>query len=250
MKSVRFIVPAHGRVAVSRVSFAGLAWCCDELIALGIDANVWVIADDENLDLAREHGFGTVEAANRPLGAKWNDGFAAAGAEGIDFAITCGSDDWVYPALVAAWVDAHAAEGRAPLTVVATRESSAVAPDGSELALLQIPYEGGDGVRMYPMELLSRVGFRPAIEERNRAIDGSMRDRLARSGPLRFAYVDRGPLSIVDFKSDGEQLTGYPQLVKSFATATRPDVWQALVDAGYPELLVSEADQLYARVAA
>lgn len=247
MTSVRFVVPAHGRVEVSRFAFAGLAWCCDELVAGGVDANVWVVADDENLELAREHGFGTVEAANSPLGSKWNDGFEAAAAEGCDFAITCGSDDWVHPALVAAWVDAAAFDGR---SVVATRESAAVSPDGAEVALLRIPYEGGDGVRMYPRELLERVEFRPAIDGRDRAIDGSMRDRLARSGPLRFAYVDRGPLSIVDFKSDVEQLTGYPALVRSFATETRPDVWLQLADAGFPVPLVAQAERFYGRVAA
>ena len=65
MASLWFIVPAHGRLDLARICLRVLRWTCDNLEADGVRASAVVIADDENLDTARELGFATVERDNQ-----------------------------------------------------------------------------------------------------------------------------------------------------------------------------------------
>jgi hypothetical protein len=241
MGSLWFVVPAHGRVEVSRVAFAGLSWAIDELVAAGVDANAVVIASDENLRVAREHGFGTVDQANRPLGRKWNDGFEFAAAEGVHHVVPCGSDDWIHPSLIlAADLDST--------TVACTRSSSAVSEDGDRVAILDVSYPGGDGIRIWPTRLLAPLGYRPMLEDRDRAMDGAMRDRYrkATGGDPPWRYFESDPLWICDFKSTRQQLNGYAPLAKSFAAAELPDPFERLAE-HYPAALVAMAERLYGR---
>jgi hypothetical protein len=91
-KSIWFVVPAHGRVDVSRICLAQLSATCKELTGRGYPTSAVVVADDENLDVAAELGFGTVERANSPLGRKWNDGYELAGRTAVDYVIPLGTD--------------------------------------------------------------------------------------------------------------------------------------------------------------
>lgn len=232
--NVWLIVPAYRRLRVSTVAFAGIRWTLDELGRRGIAAQALVIADDANLKAASDNGFATLERPNRPLGQKWNDGYEHACRAGATHVMPCGSDDWIHPDLI----EAMLAAGR-PDAIVATRGSCAVAPDGSEVSILRIPYEGGDGIRLLPEPLLRRVNHRPTADKRDRAIDGAMRDKLH---PIYWIYVESDPLSIVDFKSD-TNLTAY----EKFATAgyvadTVP--FDALRDL-YPAALVDQAHEMY-----
>ena len=51
---------------------------CDSLAENGVQATAVVIADDENLDTARELGFGTVDRDNRFISRRFNDGIQLA----------------------------------------------------------------------------------------------------------------------------------------------------------------------------
>ena len=73
-KTIWFIVPAAGRVALAEICLRQLRRTCDALTAEGIHATAVVVADDENLATARHLGFGTVERDNRFLSRKFNDG--------------------------------------------------------------------------------------------------------------------------------------------------------------------------------
>jgi hypothetical protein len=242
-----FVVPVHGRHLLASACLRQLARTCTRLRAEGVDAAAFLVGDDSFFDaLAREVGFGWVRAANRPLGAKWNDGIEFACREGAaDYVVPLGSDDVVDHSLfLGSWKRDE---------IVCARDSAVVSPDGDRIAFLRVPYRGGDGVRMLPRLVLERAGFRPAADERDRAIDGSMSDRLAeRPGArLRYVYRDLDPLQIVDFKSHGRgQRTSY-QACLDFATGEHDDPW-TLVGSAYPGELVEEIRSCYAerRVAA
>lgn len=242
-----FVVPVHGRHALASACLRQLARTCARLREQSVDAAAVLVGDDSFFDaLARELGFGWVRAANRPLGAKWNDGIEFACREGdADYVVPLGSDDIVDERIfLGSWKRDE---------IVCARESAVVSADGDRIALLRVPYRGGDGVRMLPRFVLERARFRPAADERDRAIDGSMSDRLAeRPGALlRYVYRDLDPLQIVDFKSHGRgQRTSYEACLE-FATDERDDPW-ALIGPAYPGELVEEIRACYAegRVAA
>jgi len=197
--SLFFVVPAAGRVALAEVCLRQLRRTCETLAETGVQASAVVIADDESLDVARSLGFGTVERNNDFLGRKVNDGLEAAGLAGVDFAVTCGSDNWIDPAWVSALLPG-ADEIRC------SRLMSMVSEDGRRLAPLRITGVGGHGVRVFPRQLLERVGFRPAEESARRWIDFSILKGLGRSH--RLVYLDDVPLCIVDWKSS-TQLHSY-----------------------------------------
>jgi hypothetical protein len=73
-----FVVPAHGRLSLSAICLRQLRRTCDSLTEEGISATAVVIADDENLDTARELGFGTIERDNTAVSARYNDGIQLA----------------------------------------------------------------------------------------------------------------------------------------------------------------------------
>src|SRR5687767_4792022 len=100
MPSLWFVVPAFGRVELARICLRQLRRTCDALQAEGVEATAVVIADDENLDAARELGFGTIERDNRAVSRKFNDGIQLAldpayNPRPGDYVVPCGSDDWV-----------------------------------------------------------------------------------------------------------------------------------------------------------
>ncbi len=189
---------------MSEACLRGLARTCEDLADHGIAATAFVVADDRNLETAEALGFGTVRRENKPLGRKFNDAIEAAYRVGADFVVPCGTDDLV---------DAHslAALLPSPGSIRACTLSSVVNESGTRLARLELKYPGGDGVRVIPMSLLEPLGFRPADEDKPRAIDTSIYTRIkARTGTEpNFVYHDEHPFQIVDFKTHGEQLNPY-----------------------------------------
>lgn len=212
MTAVVFVIPAHGRYAVSRLAFTGIHWTLDELAAHGVDAAALVVADDENLDIATDHGFATLDRPNLPLGKKWNDGAEHACRKlAADFVVMCGSDDWVHPDLILGHLANDHGGARTP--VFCTRRSTVVAPDGREAVALTVGYDGGDGVRMIPRRTLEPVGYRPTLDNRDRAIDGGTAVRFRRAAvKVAWTYADPAdPLWICDFKS-AENVTPYEKI--------------------------------------
>lgn len=233
-----FVVPAHGRVEKTRVCFRQLRRTCDALTGLGLDACAVVVAEDENLDTAREQGFLTVSQTNQPLGRKWNDGYEVAGREGADFVVPLGSDDWVDPIL---FMDLPG-----PTEIRCSRLSSVVSEDGNRISPLRIWYDGGDGVRILPRAILEEQRFRPAEEVRSRAIDTSIVLNYQRThgGALpRFRYFDASPWQIVDWKTAGDQLNTYDACV-AFRNDAERDTWETLKDR-YPADALLEMRSVY-----
>lgn len=242
--SVWFIVPAHGRAEIARICLRQLARTCTTLaVDYAIDASAVVVADDENLDTARELGFGTIERENAPLGRKWNDGYELAGEAGVDYVVPFGSDDWIDAAWVAAQVGSDG-------ELRCSRRSAVVREDGRMLARLDIRYgpalDFGDGVRMIPTGLLRPFGYRPADELARKAIDTSVFLAISRElgRPPRVSFRELHPLQIVDFKSPGEQLNAYAGCLAFRDGDEDRDPWGSLATV-YPADAVEEMRALY-----
>lgn len=242
MTTLFFVVPAHGRLALTEVCLRQLRRTCDALAESAVLASAVVIADDENLEVARDLGFGTVERDNEFLGMRFNDGFEAAGRDGVDYAIPLGTDDWVD----AGWV---AAQLPGPDEIRCSRLMSMVDETGSRLSRLSISYVGGHGIRVFPRALLARAAFRPAVEYRRSVVDWSILQRLTAvlGGMPTLSYFDTDELAVVDWKTLGQQL--HPsETCAQYVTGEELDPFEALA-CRYPTEALDEMRAVYAREA-
>ncbi len=211
MPSLWFVMPAYGRLSLTRVCLRQLRRTCDSLTENGIHASAVVIADDENLDTARDLGFATVERDNRFLSKKFNDGFQLAcdpafNPRPADYAVPCGSDDWVDWRLFT--------NLPRPGVVLGFQNVSFVREDGRELASRVIGYQGGCGIRVYHRKTLKTLGYRPADEDRKSACDTSILVNVIRLNPrVRVIHGASDPRQIVDWKSPDMQLNSYGALM-------------------------------------
>jgi hypothetical protein len=209
---VWFLVPVHGRLALTRVCLRQLARTCLAAAEYGVEATAVVVGDDASLDVAADLGFATVRRDNAFLGRKFNDGFQKAcdpefNSEPADFVIPCGSDDWIDPVILS----------RLPRDdeVGVFRQLAVVDETRTRLSRLRVGYKGGCGVRILSRRLLAAAGYRPAAEDRYRAVDTSALEGLkyaSRGQFPRTVDLDVHPLQIVDWKSSGEQLNSYSML--------------------------------------
>lgn len=231
MSTLWFIVPAHGRLEIANVCLRQLRRTCEALGDRGIAASAVVIADDENLDIARSVGFNTVERDNAFLGRKMNDGYELAGREQVDYMVPIGSDDWIDPD----WIRLPN-----PDETIATHLSAVVNEDCTRISLLDIWF--GDGVRVYTRQTLERAGFRPADDDRKRAIDAATHKGVKHAA-AKIIWHDTTALSIVDFKSK-ENLNDYDGCMRHFGSRKeRADVWEQLGSV-YPADAISEMQAL------
>jgi hypothetical protein len=189
MRSLWFIVPCSGRVPLTEVCLRQLTRTCETLSQNGLRASAVVIAADDNLAVADDLGFGTIESS-APLGEKVNDGYQLAALHGVDFCVPLGSDDWI---------DANVLNDLRDDEIRCFREGAMVSEDGHRLARLRVRSPGGLGVRVIPTRLMESCGFRPADDDIGRMVDASV---LRGIGRARLAYHDLHPLQLVDWKSD------------------------------------------------
>jgi hypothetical protein len=210
MASLMFCVPAHGRLQLAKICLEHLRHTCDQLTEHKIKASAIVVADDANLDVARELGFGTVERNNQFVSRKFNDAIQGAldqdhNPKPADYVVPIGSDDWV---------DWRIFMNLPPKdTIRCFQRLSFVREDGLEITSRMLRNQGGCGIRIYPREVMAQRWFRPADEDRHRACDTSILHNLQRSFPaVRLQYVGIDPRQIVDWKSPDNQLNPYASL--------------------------------------
>lgn len=235
MATLWFVVPAHGRAQLTRICLRQLRRTCDALTAEGLEACAVVIADDANLDTAREFGFATIRRDNRYLSAKFNDGIQLA-CDGrlnprvVDYVVPFGSDDWIDYRVILERLPA-------PREVVAFRHASFVDETGKRLVTRDIDYRGGVGIRIYPRAMMARQRqvfrnpdmfaprYRPAEEDLKRGCDTSILVNVTRTyngnGPL-IVYADRHAHQIVDWKSPTNQLNSWGDIVSRFHRGVAP----------------------------
>jgi hypothetical protein len=218
VSSLWFVVPAYRRFELTAICLRQLRRTCDQLVDYGIAASAVVIADDANLETAASLEFSTVPRDNEAVSRRFNDGIQLAldpryGIE-ADYVVPCGSDDWV---------DWRLFTDLPPSGVmVGFQRMAFVREDGLELTVRHLNNEGGCGIRIYPREVMERVGYRPADEDRPRGCDTSILLNLKQEGALRtIEHRDIDPLQIVDWKSPGTQLNPYETLRRHRAELQR-----------------------------
>ena len=236
--SLWFVVPAHGRLALSRICLRQLRRTIDDLEDAGVRASAVVVASDENLDTARELGFGTVERNNRFLSRRFNDGFQLAFDKGVnprpaDYVVPIGSDDWVDPAIL---LDLPPRD-----TVVGFQRISFVREDGLELTERFLDYAGGCGIRIYPRACFRPFGFRPADEDRVRGCDTSILVNMKRTLPFKLEHREIDARQIVDWKSPGSNRNSYAEVAGRWRGSPPVDPSEALRDLFPAEALADMA---------
>lgn len=247
MIRVWFVVPVHGREALTRVCLRQLARTCEAAEEFGVEATAVVVGQGESLAVAEEFGFGTVERDNVFLGRRFNDGMQLAcdprfNPEPADYVIPCGSDNWVDPSIFS----------RLPEEAIGSFYQIAIVnEEQTEMMRLTVGWKGGAGVRIIPCSFLEASGFRPAAEDRRRAVDTSaiegIKQALGYFPPIE--TLDIHPLQIVDWKSHGTQLNSYAMLGGYRLGASETDFWDALAE-HYPEEALEEMQALKVAVAA
>jgi hypothetical protein len=232
--SVWFVTPAFGRFELTAICLEQRRQVIEALALSGVEAHQVVIADDENLDIARSLGFDVVEQSNEWLGRKFNDGQEYAGKHGAEWIVPIGSDSWVDPAYFL------------PLPYPRlTRTSGMYAPvEPTRLAELKVGQVGA-GPHMFHRSLMERVGFRPAPDEIMRNTDHLTIRGLAR--PPRWEWYDRHPLQYVGFRVP-PFITHYASLWRRWGVVERTDPWVRLATV-YPADLVERARVLMAEMA-
>jgi hypothetical protein len=241
--SLLFVTPAWQRYDLTRLCLWQLRLTCDALAGEGLTASAIVIADDENLDTAREFGFGTIERDNRATSAKYNDGIQLAcdpelNPRPADYVVPIGSDDWV---------DHRILLDLPPLdTIYGFQRLSFVRPDGREMVQRFVNVRGGCGIRIYPRQVFEKLHWRPADEDRKRACDTSIITNLWREVRPRIMHLEIDPKQIVDWKSPDVQLNPYDSLTFHRAFANPQDPFEAL-QGWYPDESLRAMAEHYSR---
>jgi glycosyltransferase involved in cell wall biosynthesis len=249
MPSLWFVVPAHGRAKLAAICLRQLRRTCDLLIENGIDATAVVVATDGNLRTARSLGFETVREPNRFVSRKFNAGIQAAlderhNAWPADYVVPFGSDDWVDYRLL---LDLP---GRDEIKCFQTM--SFVREDGREMTPKFLNYLGGCGIRVYPREVMARLNYRPADEDRTRGCDTSILTNLSVEyernfvRPLRVVHAACDARQIVDWKSQMFQLNAYDALSRHKSLERPTDPFVALHDV-FPSEALDEMAAHYGR---
>lgn len=193
-----------------------------------------IVADDANLEIAREHGFATVEMGNDYLGARFNAGIRYACVEGnADYVVHIGSDDWAHPDLFD--------DLAGPLVVGTGRRIALVDLEHGVAQVCHVRGQYGVIPWILPRAVLEPSGFEPCLREQLRGIDGSLVRGLTSRPEWRFH--DPHDLARVDFKS-AVNITSYSAL-RSIATGVEiADPWARLAEI-YPADLVTLARETH-----
>jgi len=253
MPSLWFVVPVHGRLPLARICLRQLRRTCDALYQDGVDASAVVVSDHDSLaevDVAGL-GFAWVIRENDYTSAKFNDGIMFAThpryderrhRPAVDYVVPCGSDDWLDHRLF-----------KEPLppanTIFGFQQISFVREDGKEICSPNIRYDGGAGVRIIPRQLLERVGYRPADEDRMRGCDTSILANIRRANPaLEVKHWHLHSRQIVDWKTPGTQLNSYKEVTTIHGVGATADPFEELADF-YPAEALNEMRSYYENLA-
>lgn len=209
---IAFVSAAWRRYEITRLALAQRAHLIGVLAGQGCEATQVVVADDENLDIAREFGFHTLNRPNDRLGFKFNEGIEFAVRElGAGHIVLIGSDNWMHEALFerlplevaefptptaeqpfVAWSgEAEMTTGRQIAVADTRRGVITICHTGNRYGV--IPW-------VLPSKAFESTGYRPILDNLNTGIDGSLIAGLERRP--RCVFSDPHPFARVDFKSE------------------------------------------------
>jgi glycosyltransferase involved in cell wall biosynthesis len=233
--NVWIVSPAWRRFAVTRLVLAQRQRLCADLAARGMDAQMLIVADDENLEIATEYGAVALETPNLPLGRKCNAGLRRAGEEGADWIVWIGSDDWIHPDVF----DPLPYQARNSVMLIGHRLGIVDLPRG-RMTRCSSPSKYGAIPWIVPRKMLEPSGFAPVHDTSSSGLDGTLIRGIRRSrARLRWHYHNPHELRCVDFKSD-TNITAYGRLTERLGIAPEQDAWPALAER-YPADLVEMA---------
>jgi len=236
---IAFVIPAWRRYAVTNLALAQQAHLRGALAARGVTSTTIVVADDHNIDIAREHGCETVTQNNAYLGRKVNDGIEHACRNGADWVAFVGSDDWLHEDSLDP-LFALGDDQRPPL--IAGHLVTIVDLERGTLRRLGI--RGPDGVSpwLIPRWMLEPSGFRPVHDMLERGMEGALRRSLP-DGSSR-VFHDPHEHCRVDFKTS-VNMTPYTRVSRLLGYGPEETPWPALAD-HYPDELVALARETHA----
>lgn len=255
--NVWLVSPAWQRYDVTRVVLAERRWLCDMLAARGLTANSVIVADDENLDIAEEFGFPTVEKDNSDLGERFNVGYRFAAEQGADVFVHIGSDDWVHPDAFDILRDTDISSD-APIKPLSPETQSVVWRRGpmviAQRRLTLVDVANGVAQRCFvhgrwgcipwliPRRAMESEGFAPIARGNMRGIDGAL-VRGLRTRPT-WIFQDAPDEWLVDWKTTWN-VTPYKGVARSLGVGDTDDPWEMLAEF-YPPHLVRLAQGLKA----
>jgi len=174
-----FVTPAWKRYEMTAICLEQRQRVIAELAKHDIEAYQVVIADDDNLDIARSLGCATVERDNEMVGRKFNDGMEYAGAHGAQWIVPIGSDSWIDPAY---FLDLQSNR------YTRTSESYCTVTADSLAELRVSPHrpDYSAGPFVFHRRLLKTSGFRPSDE------DSDMVDTSILKGIRKHTHTRRG----------------------------------------------------------
>jgi glycosyltransferase involved in cell wall biosynthesis len=252
--NVWLVSPAWQRYAVTRMVLEQRRWMCDTLAARGLTANSVIVADDENLDIAEELCFPTVEKDNSDLGERFNAGYKFAAEQGADVFVHVGSDDWVHPDVFNI-LTTFDIESDPPMPdptpgkpVVWRRGPIVIAQ--RRLTLVEL-YRGA-GQRCFvhgrwgcipwliPRRVMEAERFTPIPKGHMRGIDGAL-VRGLRTRPT-WTFQDAPDEWLVDWKTSWN-VTPYKGVAGTLGVGAEEDPWAMLAEF-YPHHLIQMAQAL------
>lgn len=221
-----FVTPAWQRFDLTAVCLEHRQRVIDEMAQHGIEARCVVIADDENLDIARGLGFDMVEQNNDWLGRKFNDGIEYAAKHGAEWIVPIGSDSWIDPAYFLPLPDPSL-----------TRTSgNYAAVELHRMAVLSVENpKNPAGPHMIHRDRLPS-NYRPAVDTISRYIDSSTLHGLH---GVAWEHNDIHPLQYIGFRQE-PLITPYQRLWNAWGVRESTDPWTELA-AHYPADLVEKA---------
>jgi hypothetical protein len=252
MQTLWFVVPVHGRLPLAAICLKQLRRTCDALIDDGVYATAVIVTDQADFrqlhGLTGDLGFGHVFRDNAYTSRRFNDGIELATSpkynpRPADYVVPLGSDDWVDYRLFTELPDER--------TIVGFQHMSFVREDGKQIASTYLKYRGGSGIRIIPRQLLEPLEYRPADADRKRGCDTSILVNLDRhwGDQLHVQHWHRHERQIVDWKTPGEQINSYQNVVSIHGSRFASDPFSELADF-YPAEALEEMRGYYQTVAA
>lgn len=248
-----FVSAAWRRFGVTRLALAQREHLCGELAGRGIEATAVIVADDENLEIAAEHGFHALEQSNAELGRKFNDGFEFAFNElDADMVVHIGSDNWVHPdvfdTLPLSQTEMHEPTEESPVVswsdvpqVVAGTEMTIVDLVEGRMRLASHGSRRGVIPWIIPRRAMEPCGFRPIPDRMNIGLDYALVVGLGMHP--EFVLVDPRDCARVDFKSE-VNLNSYAAISGSIGVGDEESPWEILAE-HYPAHLVEMAREAH-----
>ena len=212
---VFIVTPAWKRFNVSRVVFSNFNWIRKSL-SKSINIQVVIIANDLNLNIAKEFGFHTVVSPNHFLGEKFNDGYEFAFKHGADIVIPVGSDSLISPGIIKRGVKLSKVNN-----IVFSSMHSVIREDGRMIGNIKTASaknrSNKGALWLYRRDVMSKVGFRPCDNRIKKGCDRSTLKSLV-DKKTKFILNDINFYQHVGIKSKNHQICKYHDYKAQFVS--------------------------------